>query len=256
MAKGIRKSGEFCWINILTPKPDDARRFFTEMFGWTYADMPDMGGGIIHVGDDPVGGIWDLENPNTPPGTPPGIGVMFKVDSADVAAERIRAIGGTAQEPMDIMTNGRMVAATDPTRASFDLWEAKSSPGSTGDSSQHGVPSWAELLTSDTKRAAEFYGKLFGWTPNEMDMGRIVYTTFKLGDDYAGGMMQLTADMGQMQPGWYAYVTVSDIDKAVETATRLGAHVFMPSMEVPGTGTMAGIISPQGVLFYVIRYSA
>jgi len=38
-------------------------------------------------------------------------------------------------------------------------------------------------------------------------------------------------------------------------ATGLGARVFMPAMDVPTVGRMAGIASSQGVTFYVIKYA-
>ena len=46
MATGIRKTGEFCWINMLTPQPEQACAFFGTLLGWTYAEMPGMGSPI------------------------------------------------------------------------------------------------------------------------------------------------------------------------------------------------------------------
>ena len=256
MATGVRKNGEFCWINIITPRSAEARSFFSELFGWTYMDLPDMGGGIIKVDGHDVGGMWNMESPNMPPGTTPVIGVMVKVDDADEMAGKVRSLGGKAQAPMDIATNGRMVACTDPTGAVFDLWQGIDQPGTDADKTKHGVPSWSELLTSDTKGAEEFYRSLFGWTATEADMGHMMYTTFKLGDDYAAGMMQHSPEMGDMPMGWSTYVTVSDVDQSVGKASGMGASVFMPAMDIPTVGRMAGIVSPQGVSFYVITYSA
>ena len=34
----------------------------------------------------------------------------------------------------------------------------------------HGAFSWSELMTSDPTAAAAFYGPLFGWTVQTMDM--------------------------------------------------------------------------------------
>jgi hypothetical protein len=33
MATGTRKTGEFCWINMLTPQPAEARAFFGTLLG-------------------------------------------------------------------------------------------------------------------------------------------------------------------------------------------------------------------------------
>ena len=49
--------------------------------------------GTIQVNGHDIGGMFDLDGPNTPPGTPPCIGVMVKVDSAD--AMRLSARGYT-----------------------------------------------------------------------------------------------------------------------------------------------------------------
>ncbi len=78
MAKGLRRTGDFCWINMLTPAPAAARAFFAELLGWAYAEIPGVGHTIL-VDGHAVGGLFDLASPQTPAGTPPLIGVMVKV---------------------------------------------------------------------------------------------------------------------------------------------------------------------------------
>ena len=39
-----------------------------------------------------------------------------------------------------------------------------------------------------------------------------------------------------------------------ELEKALGATVFLPAVDIPTVGRMAGIASPQGVMFYVIKY--
>src|ERR1700712_3158063 len=82
MITGIRKTGEFCWINIVTPKPAEAMEFFAKVLGWTFFEMPGMGHGMQVDGHN-IGGIFDIEGPNAPPGMSPVLGVMVKVDNAD-----------------------------------------------------------------------------------------------------------------------------------------------------------------------------
>ena len=88
MAARIRNAGEFCWINVLTREPAAAREFFARLLHWTYVELPGMGD-RVQVGGHDVGGLFDLASPQTPPGTPPHIGVMVKVDSADATVERV-----------------------------------------------------------------------------------------------------------------------------------------------------------------------
>jgi uncharacterized protein len=46
MATGRRKAGEFCWTNMLTPRPAAAMEFFSRLLGWTYFEIPGPGHGV------------------------------------------------------------------------------------------------------------------------------------------------------------------------------------------------------------------
>ncbi len=254
MTTGTRRTGEFCWINILTAQPAAACDFFGKLLGWMYVETPGMH--LIQVDGEDVGGLFDLADPMTPPGTPPVIGVMVKVDNAGAMVEKVKSLGGTAAPAFDIMENGRMAMCHDPSGANFDLWEPKKQQGLKADSSHHGAPSWFEALTPDADRAAKFYSELFGWTSEVMPMPDLKYTTFKLGAEYVGGMLETTPEMGDMPPHWATYFTVNDVDESVRMASELGGSVFMPAKDVPGVGRFSGMASPQGVHFYVIKYAA
>lgn len=254
MTTGIRTPGQFSWINMLTPDTAKAREFFGAVLGWTYQELPGMGH-IVLVGGKEVGGLWDLHGPNTPPGTPPLIGVMVKVASADDTAAKVTSLGGKSKPPFDIMDQGRMAVCHDSNGAEFDIWEARKGPGMAVDSNTHGAPSWFETLTSDVDRSRKFYSALFGWTSETMPMpGGRAYTEFKLGDEYVAGLLGITPDMGGMKPHWGTYFTVTNVDETVRQATPLGATVCVPAMDVPKVGRLAGLNSPQGVMFYVITY--
>lgn len=249
-----RPIGGFCWINVLSSDIPAAQQFFTTLLGWDYKELPGMGH-LITVGGEEIGGLWALEHPNTPPGTQAGIGVMVRVASAADAAERAVALGGRSTPPRPIGPSGTMAEVWDPTGVQMDVWEAGTSPGATADPMKHGVPSWIECLTSDVGRAAPFYEALFGWTAATMPMPGMEYTVFSLGEAPAAGMMQLTPEMAGFPPHWGTYVTVDDVDVAVEVAQQHGARITYPPMDVPGTGRMAGISSPQGVHFSVLAYA-
>lgn len=253
MTTGVRKSGDFCWVNILTPEPSEARKFFATVFGWGYVEIPGMGHRIQVAGHD-IGGLFDLNRPDTPPGLPPHIGVMMKVESADRTCERVAKLGGKAMPAFDIMDQGRMAPCFDPNGAQFDIWEPRKSPGADGDNMLHGAPSWFETMTTDVAAAEKFYCALFGWTATAMPMEGMSYTTFSLDGIAVAGMMGITPDMGKIPPHWGVYFTVKSADEAAATAGGLGATLFIPPRDIPGVGRFAGVISPQGVRFYVIEY--
>jgi predicted enzyme related to lactoylglutathione lyase len=255
MASGIRKLHDFCWINMLTPQPDAARTFFTKVLNWTYGDMEGGMGHFINVNGKVVGGIFDLNSPQTPPGTPPCIGVMVKVESADATGAKVASLGGKAMPAFDIFDKGRMAVCFDLNGANFDVWQPRASQGMEADSMHHGAPSWFESLTSDPAKATKFYCDLFGWKYEVMAMSNhMEYTIFKLGDDRIAGMMKITPDMGPIPPLWSVYFTVTDADVSTKLAQSLGAKVCVPVTPIPNVGRFSVLTSPQGVTFCVIQY--
>ena len=248
------KIGAFCWINMLMSQPAQAREFFATLLGWTYEEIPGLGHSM-QVGGRNIGGLFDLDGPNTPPGTPPMIGVMVKVENADATAEQVNSLGGQARPAFDIMDSGRMAVCFDPNGAQFDVWEPKKMLGTDADSTLHGAPSWFETLTTDVDSAAKFYSSLFGWTPEVMPMPVSKYTVFKHGTTSVAGAMQITPQMGNMRTHWKTYFTVNDADETARVAVELGAKLCMTIKDIPGVGRFCGIKSPQGVTFFVVQYT-
>jgi len=120
----------------------------------------------------------------------------------------------------------------------------------------HGAFSWSELMTGDPAAAAAFYGPLFGWRVETVDMGGGPYHLLKVGETAIGGIMKTPAEAGPMPPAWGCYVTVEQVDATVARVTALGGKVVVPAMDIPGVGRMAVIADPQGATLSVMQYGA
>ena len=121
----------------------------------------------------------------------------------------------------------------------------------------HGAFSWNELTTADVEGAKQFYGEMFGWTYEEMptDDGSL-YIAAMLGDTPMGGIMARPDSMPEHIPSfWGSYVTVDDVDAAVEKAKALGGHVALEPLDITGVGRLAVIIDPQGAALSLITYA-
>jgi predicted enzyme related to lactoylglutathione lyase len=102
-----------------------------------------------------------------------------------------------------------------------------------------------ELNSTDVKAAKSFYGKLFGWSLEDMPMGGgQVYTMIGVGEGTGGGM--LTHPVPGAPSSWLAYVGVDDIHASTEKARKLGATVMREPMEVMGAGWLSIIVDPTG----------
>ena len=63
-----------------------------------------------------------------------------------------------------------------------------------------------------------------------------------------GGMFNKPAEMPG-PPMWLYYVSVENVNDAVEKVAELGGQVLNGPMEVPGGDLIAQCVDPQGALF-------
>ena len=104
-----------------------------------------------------------------------------------------------------------------------------------------------ELNTTDVDKAKAFYGKLFKWTLEDIQMGPSgTYTMIKPEKGTGGGILRHPNPSGPSM--WLAYVEVDDVAQAVAKAKSLGATIMRDVTEVPGAGTMAIIVDPTGAM--------
>ncbi len=102
-----------------------------------------------------------------------------------------------------------------------------------------------ELNTTDVAKAKAFYGKLFDWTLEDVEMGPSgTYTMIKVGEGTGGGLMK--HPMPGAPSTWLAYVQVDDVGAATKKAKSLGATIAKDVTEIPGAGWFSVIVDPTG----------
>ena len=109
-----------------------------------------------------------------------------------------------------------------------------------------GAPCWVDLFTSDTARAEQFYGELFGWTVEHGDEEKYGgYIMFHRDGKMVGGCMRNDGSSGAPDL-WSVYLATDDARRTVERAVELGGRVVLPAMDVPEQGVMAMVTDPSG----------
>jgi predicted enzyme related to lactoylglutathione lyase len=248
--------GTFCWIELGTSDNEAAKKFYTELFGWTFVDNPmgpDMVYTMLKKDEKDVGGLYKLMPDMRAQGIPPHWLSYVSVTSADESAAKATGAGATLmKEPVDVLNYGRMAVIQDPTGAVFALWQAGTHPGA-GIYNVPGSFCWNELGTNDTAKAGDFYTSLFGWEKDVQEFGPIEYTMFVNAGRPAAGMFKITAEMGNVPPHWLAYFAVEDCDASTQKATELGATAIKPPDDIPGIGRFAILSDPQGAAFAIIK---
>ena len=101
-----------------------------------------------------------------------------------------------------------------------------------------------QIISKDPDKAAEFYGKLFGWsidTNNAMGY-RVVKTGSEAG--IQGGIWPSPPEGHAMVQ---LFVEVEDVKSTVEQATQLGANIIIPPQTLPDGDEMAMVLDPEGI---------
>jgi predicted enzyme related to lactoylglutathione lyase len=117
---------------------------------------------------------------------------------------------------------------------------------------------WGELLTRDVGAAAEFYGKVFGWTFETYgpEDDRMTYTVALSGGTPIGGMVYASPQKDKKAARaarWVGLISVVDVQAAADYVESGGGKVIMPPRVLGERGTAALFTDPEGGLFGVIH---
>jgi predicted enzyme related to lactoylglutathione lyase len=109
----------------------------------------------------------------------------------------------------------------------------------------HGQFIWYDLITTDPKAAARFYGDVAGWGTQQYE-NVAGYTMFTNEGVPGGGYVQSgEGGMGDAPAHWLPYVAVENVDKTVAHAKELGGQCINGPADIPNTGRYAIISDPS-----------
>jgi predicted enzyme related to lactoylglutathione lyase len=115
-------NGTFCWTELATTDLEAAKKFYTQLLGWTLK-QGDAGGMIyneIVAGGREQGGMYQA-GPETG-GGPSHWMAYVAVDDVDAKAKQVEELGGKVKvPPTDIPNVGRFCVINDPTGATLAL---------------------------------------------------------------------------------------------------------------------------------------
>ena len=124
MSNPFQTHGASGWFELMTPKPEDAQKFYNALLGWTFKPMDMAEGGRYNVvqinGDQGIGGI--MAPPPQAKGMPPRWGGYVTVDDVDATTAKATKLGGKVQvPPTDIPNVGRFAVIADPQGAVLSI---------------------------------------------------------------------------------------------------------------------------------------
>ena len=248
-------AGVPAWVDSSQPDAGSAIAFYGGLFGWQFDERGGSEGrySVATLDGKSVGAIASpaVGGRETPEWT-----TYVAVDSADATLERVRDAGGTVVSgAADRLGLARTALCTDPSGATFGLWEPGSIRGARAVNAP-GAWNFSELNTDDVERATHFYGSVFGWEVDEVDMGAMSGHMVRM-PGYADfleainpGTKQRHIDFGA-PPGftecvawflplaegdaahWSITFSIADADATAARARELGGAVLVEPFDMP-----------------------
>ena len=111
----------------------------------------------------------------------------------------------------------------------------------------HGTFVWNELMTRDVEAAKTFYGSVFGWTFRAMPMVDGTYWIAEVNGELVAGIRAMPPGLpAEVQPHWFEYLQVDDVDARLRLVTEHGGRVMRPSFDVPDVGRLGFAVDSGG----------
>jgi len=249
--------GSLCWFELATSDQAAAKQFYTQVFGWEVDDIP-IGPSetysLFKLAGRDAAAAYTMRAEEREHGVPPFWMVYVAVASADEAAGRVEALGGTVMSPpFDVMDMGRMAVVTDPAGAHFALWEARRNAG-TAVTGEPGTVNWIEISVPDREKIVKFYEGMFGWkmvTGKDMAPADATTNYPHIAHDGAlvGGLPGPEWRDPNAPPHFLIYFSVADVAASTAKAVSLGARAFVDSKDIGENGRISVLADPQGAMF-------
>ena len=243
-------------ISITANDVERARRFYEQLFGWTFRAWGPPG---FYLTDD-AGVGCALQGRGAPADGEVMLGAetTMAVDDLAATSAAIEAAGGKVTGgPYDIPTVGSLIWAEDTEGnrvGAMRYLEADPTPRPAKDAMN--VMRWFAINADAVQRAKAFYERVFGWSFEPWGPPDF-YIVRNAGETFNGGLQgrrELTP--GARMVGFEVSFGVSDAKAFVKAVEAAGGRMTMQPMEVPGVGLISYFEDTEGNQIGACQYEA
>lgn len=106
-----------------------------------------------------------------------------------------------------------------------------------------------EPIVSDTKKARDFYGKVFDWVFDDQTFPG--YTLIHTRSDPRGGLMVKHSELPLA--GLNSYFEVDDVNRTLHDVVESGGRVVVPTTSISNVGDFAMFQDPEGIAVGILH---
>jgi len=241
--------GEFVWQDLMTDDAEKSRKFYEQLFGWTFERTDRLGRPyfIARAGSAAVAGMTQVERQR--PDQPVAQWISYlSVSNVDSVVARLTAAGGRVLIPPTDIQASRAAIVVDPQGAPFGLVRLgpNLNPPLGGPSALVGSFLWRDCFTKDVELARTFYSNLAGLAATEQRRpdSLVQYILTRSGPGPVAGVVPIGDK--PIKPNWLPYIRVNDPAAVAARAEQLGGRIIVRASPEIRKGSVAVVVDPSG----------
>jgi len=250
---GESHPGKFVWRDLMTDDISAVKKFYSELFGWTYLDIGESDNDysvVLHEGK-PIAGIFKLRDVESKNKFSQWISYLSVMDM-NKTVDYIKDNGGSVyREPFELPNRGNVSFIFDSQQAVLAF--VKSSSGDPVDQDPvYNEWFWTELWTNDVEKSINFYQGLFGYDHRTFNTrAENKYYVLEKENRPRAGIIKIPFE--NVKPHWMPYIAVKDPSEIVKRVEQLGGTVYLGTEGIAGNNA-AIIADPSGAVFTVQKW--
>jgi predicted enzyme related to lactoylglutathione lyase len=248
-----RLPGKFVWGDLVTDDVQAARKFYSQLLGWTFQDIGDY---TICANDGrPLCGMFQRARPAGSNAKPRWFGYISVANVGRAQKAAVSGGGKVLAAPMKMPNRGEQAVFADAEGAVFGV--VKSSAGDPEDFlADPGDWIWIQLLSRDANKAAQFYRSVGGYEIVENTLTNSSSDYVLVSGGYARATVRtIRGGKDQVQPTWLPFVRVKSINESVAKTKELGGKVLVEPKSELFNGKVAVVEDPTGAAIGLLEWS-
>lgn len=255
-ASSEHHAGKIIWADLITPDLEGAKRFYGELFGWSFHDAAanEADYTVAYVGHQPIAGLVHRDMPAGEKRQPAWL-TFIAVRDVDATKRLALAHGAKIlAEPRNYPNRGTQAVFADPQGAVFAV--LASSAGDPPDVlPAAGGWIWSSLIARDAETDAAFYQTVVGYdvyeAPSAQGPQHLVLSS---GDFARASANSFPANGEHHRAHWLDFIRVANVADAAAKAGALGGHVLVEPRTDRHGGRIAVLEDPAGARFGVMEW--
>jgi predicted enzyme related to lactoylglutathione lyase len=248
---GESHPGKFVWRDLMSDDIPAVKKFYSELFGWTYLVNNENDYSVILHDGKPIGGIFKLKNVEASHKYSQWISYISVAEMTQAVNYTKSSGGSIYREPFELPNRGTVSFIFDPQQAVLGF--VKSSSGDLKDSEPiYNEWLWTELWTNNIDSSIKFYTGLFGYNEKKFDTkAENKYYVFEKEEKPRAGLVKIPFE--NVRPHWMPYIAVKDPSEIVKKVEQLGGKVYLGTEGIIGNNA-AILADPSGAVFTVQKW--